>query len=292
MHLYRNFSIHENDLVVEIGGGAHPYFRSDVLLDKFLSDPQFNFQRGDSDLAIDRPFIHFDGIHTPFLDQQCNYIMLSHVIEHIPVEEIHDFIRELNRIGQAGYIEAPSILFEHMAEVPAHMWFVLCKDQCLYLAPRTNTPYQRWLRPVLDSMGMLIEDLNEIFFTGMEWHGQIHYQILDSGEELAQLMGPIELAGLARHSILKSKEKKLTEKNTNRKRFLNPLKIMKSVARRAGLIPSQRSIIRRSPSFSWQNECVCPLCYSPLQIQHDRIFCSGCSKPFKILPGDIPSFVL
>jgi len=64
----------------------------------------------------------------PFKDNEFDFIISSHVIEH--VEDINFFVKELERISKKGYVELPSrlgdnIVFENQKE---HKWWFVYDD--------------------------------------------------------------------------------------------------------------------------------------------------------------------
>ena len=66
------------------------------------------------------------GKKLPFKDKEFDYVILSHVLEHIP--NIKEFKKELVRIGKSGYIELPTklndnIVFDCDEEVYGHKWW-------------------------------------------------------------------------------------------------------------------------------------------------------------------------
>ena len=48
----------------------------------------------------------------PFKDKSFDFVIASHVLEHSSDPEA--FLRELMRVGKAGYIETPDALFERI----------------------------------------------------------------------------------------------------------------------------------------------------------------------------------
>ena len=62
----------------------------------------------------------------PFKDKEFDYIIASHVVEH--VEDISYFLNELSRVGKRGYIEVPTrlednLVFENKKDHIWHMEF-------------------------------------------------------------------------------------------------------------------------------------------------------------------------
>ena len=67
----------------------------------------------------------------PFKDKEFDYIILSHVIEHVP--NIKEFTEEIERIAKAGYIELPTKLADNLVigcdeEDIGHKWWMEFDD--------------------------------------------------------------------------------------------------------------------------------------------------------------------
>ena len=106
--------VKKEDLVLEIGSGASPYFRSNVLCDAFES----NHHRQNRSLVVDRPLILGYAENLPFKDNSFDFIIASHVLEHSDDPAL--FISEIQRVGKAGYIEVPDAFMERLTGYPEH----------------------------------------------------------------------------------------------------------------------------------------------------------------------------
>ena len=128
--------------VLEIGSGNRPRSQSTVLCDRFLDD---NYHRGGGENLVldDRPFVIADGHRLPFRDRAFDYVIVSHVLEH--VDEPHAFAAELMRVAHAGYIETPSELGEKIFGWEFHRWIVRRDRNTLILRPRSDdSPFGRY----------------------------------------------------------------------------------------------------------------------------------------------------
>ena len=133
----RNFRIYlqsglpKSARVLEIGPGHNPWFRSDVLCEKYLKD---NTER-QGDLVRDgRPLIHSDACNMPFEDKSFDFIFCSHIMEH--VEDIEGFLKEIQRVGKAGYLETPNYLFEQTVGTTTHKWAFWVENGVLHAEPK------------------------------------------------------------------------------------------------------------------------------------------------------------
>ena len=81
-----------------------------------------------SHLYKDRKFTLIKDKKLPFSDKEFNFVIASHVLEH--VEEIEFFIKELERVANSGYIEVPTRLEDNLVDVneKAHIWWINFDD--------------------------------------------------------------------------------------------------------------------------------------------------------------------
>ena len=81
-----------------------------------------------SDFYKDRNFIKLENNTLPFKDKEFDFIIASHVIEH--VEDVKTFIKELERVSSKGYIELPTILEDNLVfeNKKDHIWHMEFDD--------------------------------------------------------------------------------------------------------------------------------------------------------------------
>ena len=78
-----------------------------------------------------KKFIKCDVENTPFNDKEFDFVIASHILEH--VEEPFKFCNEMTRIGKRGYIEVPTPLWDNLVDGPnfvkyGHKWWVTFDD--------------------------------------------------------------------------------------------------------------------------------------------------------------------
>ena len=82
-----------------------------------------------SNFHKDKKFIRITEKKLPFKDNEFDFVISSHVIEH--VDDLRYFIKELERITKQGYIELPTrlgdnIVFENLKD---HIWWFTFDDE-------------------------------------------------------------------------------------------------------------------------------------------------------------------
>ena len=124
----------------------------------------------------DKKFIRLTEKKLPFKDKEFDFVVASHVMEH--VEDIDFFIKELERVSKKGYIELPTklednLVFENKIDHLWHMDFDDVKNRLLI------SKKVQYFEPVLTVS--TIKRLNEVFRTSLVlelfWEDIIDYKI-------------------------------------------------------------------------------------------------------------------
>lgn len=118
--------------VLDIGSGHNPHPRANVLLDRYYLD---DLERSGQAIVLPagKPFVVADACAMPFQDQSFDFVICSHVAEHI--EDVPGFCAELNRVARRGYLETPSPLAETLRHAPNHRWYVAGRQGILTFRP-------------------------------------------------------------------------------------------------------------------------------------------------------------
>ncbi len=169
--------IRRQDKVLEIGPGANPYWRSDVLLECKFTDRETQVaQRGGikNDLESPKNIVFYDGKNFPFKDGEFDYVILSHVVEH--VEDVAEFMREVFRVSSRGYIEYPLVYYEYLYNFDVHLSFVKYKNGVLRYQKKADTALnefkhvnQFFLDSLVAGYSDIIDDLLPQFIEGFEF---------------------------------------------------------------------------------------------------------------------------
>jgi SAM-dependent methyltransferase len=101
-------------LVLEVGSGASPYFRANVLCDAYEETQERFF----TPLVHDRPTVLAFVERLPFKDDAFDFVIASHVLEHSADPE--RFLAEIQRVAKAGYIEVPDAFMERLTHYSFH----------------------------------------------------------------------------------------------------------------------------------------------------------------------------
>ena len=158
--------------ILDIGCGyrAHPY--ASVIAD--VEDLSNHYEG--------KKFIKINGKKLPFKDKEFDFVIASHVIEH--VEDFEFFINELERISSKGYIELPSrlgdnLVFENKTD---HIWWFVYDDiNNKLLASKRNQLVEPFLTV---STAKLFEKIfRESLVIELTWDKKIDYQIDNSIQE-------------------------------------------------------------------------------------------------------------
>ena len=104
--------------ILDIGCGYRAHPKASVIADV----------QDFSNYYKERNFIQIKGKELPFKDKEFDFVIASHVIEH--VQDIDFFIKELERISSKGYIELPTrlgdnLVFENKKD---HIWWFKYDD--------------------------------------------------------------------------------------------------------------------------------------------------------------------
>ncbi len=182
--------IPKNATVLDVGSGHNPHPRANVVTDKFVED---NYHRKSGIKVFQKQrFVEADGENMPFQDNEFDYVICCHVVEHVDNPE--QFLKEIARVGKAGYIETPSLLGEYLIPKPAHKWVLLDINNKLVivdkerLGMRTSHDFGELFLDYLPrhSFGykILQRTQPQLFTVNYEWKDSIDSIINPSDEEL------------------------------------------------------------------------------------------------------------
>ena len=140
----------------------------------------------------DKKFIKLTEKKLPFKDKEFDFVIASHVMEH--VEEINFFIKELERVSKKGYIELPTMLEDNLVfeNKKDHLWHMDFDDVENKLLISKKIQY---FEPVLTVS--TIKKLNEVFRTSLVleliWEDSINYIVNQSIEDTFKKISVLNL---------------------------------------------------------------------------------------------------
>ena len=123
-----------------------------------------------------KTFIKLTEKKLPFKDKEFDFVIASHVMEH--VDSIEFFISELERVSKQGYIELPTMLEDNLVfeNKKDHIWHMDFDDVELKLLISKKIQY---FEPILTVSS--IKELNKIFrksfILELYWENKIDYEV-------------------------------------------------------------------------------------------------------------------
>ncbi len=152
--------------ILDIGCGYRAHKKANVIADV----------QDFSNYYKNKKFVLIKEKNLPFRDKEFDFVIASHVIEH--VEDFEYFIREIQRISSKGYIELPSrlgdnLVFENKND---HIWWFNFDDsRNKLIASRRNQLIDPFITV---SMAKMLEDVfRESLVTEIIWEEKIDYEI-------------------------------------------------------------------------------------------------------------------
>lgn len=168
--------IRPTDRVLDIGPGASPHPRADVLLELRYDDQADYFKQlgHDQALVTKKDLVLYDGGTFPFADGSFDYVIASHVLEHVP--DVPAFLAEVFRVGKRGYFEYPLAYYDLIYNIDVHLNFLKWTPEGLRWMKKSGTPLaaftplQLLLRETLaKGHTQLVDQLVDLFMEGFQW---------------------------------------------------------------------------------------------------------------------------
>ena len=152
--------------ILDIGCGYKAHKNATVIAD--IKDFS-NFYKN-------KKFVQIKEKKLPFKDKEFDFVIASHVIEH--VDDFEFFIKELGRISSKGYIELPTrlgdnLVFENRND---HIWW-FCYDDTTnkLIASKKNQLIDPFITV---SMAKLLEEtFRESLVIELAWEEKIEYTV-------------------------------------------------------------------------------------------------------------------
>ena len=143
-----------------------------------------------SNVYKEKNFVKLTSNILPFKDKEFDFVIASHVIEH--VEDVEIFIKELQRVSSKGYIELPTklednLVFENKKDHLWHMEFDDDKNQLIV------SKKIQFLEPILtvSSSKKFLKYFRQSLVLELFWENSIEFNIkkseLNNYEKLSRL---------------------------------------------------------------------------------------------------------
>lgn len=249
-------------LVLEVGSGGNPYFRSNVLLDAF----EVTRQRHWAPLVADRPTMLGAVERLPFRDKSFDFVIASHVLEHSADPEV--FLSELQRVARAGYIEVPDAFMERLNPYRDHRLEIAVRDGTLIIRKKAFWQADAELAELYEAnakkyiAGEAIPKHPFAFHVRYYWRGTIQARVLNP-EVDANWEAPPGTQSVP---------------TTNFRARVNA-----RVLTLARALMSQRS---RNRTLKLDSLLACPSCRSvDLDVGKSLIHCRGCAADYPVRNG-------
>ena len=138
----------------------------------------------------DKKFIKLNDNSLPFEDEEFDFVIASHVIEH--VKDVDFFIKELERVSSKGYIELPTIFEDNLVfeNKKDHLWHMEFNDVDNELLISKKVQF---LEPVLtvSSSKKFLKYFRQSLVLELFWENSIEYKVIkkdfDKDQNLSRL---------------------------------------------------------------------------------------------------------
>jgi SAM-dependent methyltransferase len=266
--------IKRSDLVLDVGSGHSPSWRSDVLCDRTMEPTMERVYGKAYPLRRDwRPLVIADGSRLPFRDKSFDYVICSHILEH--VEDPAVFLREIGRVGKRGYIETPSEIKEALICRPYHRWLVGREGDKLVLRKILDENRSRfgdlfdYLYQNVPEYKAFASRVRELFSVRFEWEGSIKWELRPPDMRFS-----MDLTNEDVLRLLTKLEKKACLYSKLRPHLPLWLKWLRNPIRHV-----------RQKKLDIREMLVCPACRGDLSWEGDGSICKSCGRSYSIKDG-------
>lgn len=182
-------AIQPNWNVIEIGGGANPCERSNVITNYRQAENQRDakIKKVPGARMVDCDVQNMKGT---FKDDEFDYSLCVQVLEH--VEDPIAACEEIMRISKRGYIETPSILCEQLIGWEFHRWFVrideanpnkltFIKKEDIHFARLDNFFHDMFYKPNrnMKQFKRLFFEYSRLFLVRFSWDTSFDVEVIE-----------------------------------------------------------------------------------------------------------------
>ena len=124
----------------------------------------------------DKKFVKLVSKNLPFADKEFDFVIASHVIEH--VRDVKTFLSELERVSSKGYIELPTILEDNLVfeNKNDHIWHTEFDDDEKKINISSKLQY---IEPILtvSSSKNFMKVFRQSLILELYWENSIEYNL-------------------------------------------------------------------------------------------------------------------
>jgi len=140
----------------------------------------------------DKKFVKLTDYTLPFKDKEFDFVIASHVIEH--VKDVNFFIKELERVSAKGYIELPTIFEDNLVfeNKNDHLWHMEFNDDENELIISKKVQF---LEPILtvSTSKRFLKIFRQSLVLELFWEATIEFKIVDKNFKEDQKISRISL---------------------------------------------------------------------------------------------------
>ena len=164
----KTLSLNPNLKILDIGCGYNANKFANVICD--IQDLKSYYK--------EKKFVKLDNKNLPFKDKEFDFVIASHVIEH--VKDFQFFIKELQRVSSKGYIELPTILEDNLVfeNKKDHLWHMEFDDNRNQLIVSKKIQF---IEPILtvSSAKKFLKYFRQSLVLELLWENSIEFEIQD-----------------------------------------------------------------------------------------------------------------
>tara|TARA_B100000900_G_C20447059_1_gene661526 strand:- start:293 stop:904 length:612 start_codon:yes stop_codon:yes gene_type:complete len=159
----------QNWNILDIGCGYTAHNKASVICD--IQDLSHFYKN--------KKFVRLESKKLPFKDKEFDFVISSHVIEH--VEDVSFFIKELERVSSKGYIELPTFLEDNLVfeNKNDHIWHTEFDDINYKLLIKKRVQYIEPLITV-STAKKLSKYFRQSLILELFWENSIEFDLLEN----------------------------------------------------------------------------------------------------------------
>ena len=156
--------------ILDVASGQFPFLRKGLNITHIDKYPDKNVSRRDDFVKVDN-FIEMDVEDMSFKDKEFDYVIAGDILEHL--EHPERACREIMRVGKAGWVRCPTVLWESVFGREYHLWATNIIDETLVFY-RKDKYFKCWDYTPEFKGAFMPETLHVTF----EWTKHFEYKIL------------------------------------------------------------------------------------------------------------------